>query len=313
MMHNLIYLLRMRKASARFELHSAGKMRIEDLFVDSQAETGVSIPTNVRTDINTETGLCYYGYRFYHPALMRWLNRDPIGERGGLNLYAYCKNAASCFFDDLGGQTSPFTFAGDPNKKNEGRSVGDYIALWGPNQGSFSVMWEYEGSDCCDENKETEKHGPLFFNATSDYYPVWNMETIDENVPIPYLTPAFGVNGLSGATQGKVYGEKGKMTITVIWTSSSAPANTYLNPTGNTDYYRHGAAWNLPNHFPWTDRPFAPFGNEGKVKNQGSQKVVITASWNNCTRAGEEIGTRISGVNETGSSIGIGKPRNKQR
>ena len=139
------------------------------------------------------------------------------------------------------------------------------------------------------------------------------METIDENVPIPYLTPAFGVNGLSGATQGKVYGEKGKMTITVIWTSSSAPANTYLNPTGNTDYYRHGAAWNLPNHFPWTDRPFAPFGNEGKVKNQGSQKVVITASWNNCTRAGEEIGTRISGVNETGSSIGIGKPRNKQR
>ena len=38
----------MRKASARFELHSAGKMRIEDLFVDSQAETGVSIPTNVR-------------------------------------------------------------------------------------------------------------------------------------------------------------------------------------------------------------------------------------------------------------------------
>ena len=262
---------------------------------------------------DTETGLYYYGYRFYHPVLMRWVNRDPIGERGGMNLYAFCKNATSCFFDDLGGQTSSFTFAGDPNKKNDGRSVGDYIALWGPNQGSFSVMWEYEGSDCCDENKETEKHGPLFFNATSDYYPVWNMETIDENVPIPYLTPAFGVNGLSGATQGKVYGEKGKMTITVIWTSSSAPANTYLNPTGNTDYYRHGAAWNLPNHFPWTDRPFAPFGNEGKVKNQGSQKVVITASWNNCTRAGEEIGTRISGVNETGSSIGIGKPRNKQR
>ena len=42
----------MKKHSARFELHSAGKMRIEDLFVDSQAETGVNIPTNVRTDIN---------------------------------------------------------------------------------------------------------------------------------------------------------------------------------------------------------------------------------------------------------------------
>jgi hypothetical protein len=42
----------MKKHSARFELHSAGKMRIEDLFVDSQSETGESIPPNVRADIN---------------------------------------------------------------------------------------------------------------------------------------------------------------------------------------------------------------------------------------------------------------------
>ena len=40
-----------------------------------------------------ETGLYYYGYRFYSPVLMRWLNRDPVGERGGLNLYAFCNNA----------------------------------------------------------------------------------------------------------------------------------------------------------------------------------------------------------------------------
>ena len=36
-----------------------------------------------------ETGLYYYGYRFYSPALMRWLNRDPIEEQGGKNLYMY--------------------------------------------------------------------------------------------------------------------------------------------------------------------------------------------------------------------------------
>ena len=39
-----------------------------------------------------ETGLCYYGYRFYDPILHRWLNRDPIEEGGGLNLYAFCRN-----------------------------------------------------------------------------------------------------------------------------------------------------------------------------------------------------------------------------
>ncbi len=38
---------------------------------------------------DSETGLYYYGYRFYHPALMRWLTRDPIAEKGGVNLYVF--------------------------------------------------------------------------------------------------------------------------------------------------------------------------------------------------------------------------------
>ena len=49
-----------------------------------------------------ETGLYYYGYRFYSPTLMRWLNRDPIEERGGLNLYGFCRNRATCRFDSIG-------------------------------------------------------------------------------------------------------------------------------------------------------------------------------------------------------------------
>jgi RHS repeat-associated protein len=34
-----------------------------------------------------ESGLLYYGYRYYSPSLGRWLARDPIGEVGGLSLY----------------------------------------------------------------------------------------------------------------------------------------------------------------------------------------------------------------------------------
>jgi RHS repeat-associated protein len=49
-----------------------------------------------------ENGLYYYGYRFYSPALMRWLNRDPIDEAGGLNLYEFCGNCSICFYDALG-------------------------------------------------------------------------------------------------------------------------------------------------------------------------------------------------------------------
>ena len=34
-------------------------------------------------------GLYSYGFRFYSPGLGRWINRDPIAENGGVNIYAY--------------------------------------------------------------------------------------------------------------------------------------------------------------------------------------------------------------------------------
>jgi RHS repeat-associated protein len=41
---------------------------------------------------DTETGLLYYGYRYYDPVTGRWPSRDPIGEQGGKNLYAFVGN-----------------------------------------------------------------------------------------------------------------------------------------------------------------------------------------------------------------------------
>ena len=52
------------------------------------------------TDV--ETGLISYLRRFYIPVLGRWLNRDPIEENGGENLYAFCRNAPSRLYDVLG-------------------------------------------------------------------------------------------------------------------------------------------------------------------------------------------------------------------
>ena len=49
-----------------------------------------------------ETGLYYYGERFYTPTLMRWLTRDPSEEEGGLNLYCFCNGNPICFYDNLG-------------------------------------------------------------------------------------------------------------------------------------------------------------------------------------------------------------------
>jgi len=46
--------------------------------------------------------LVYYGYRYYHPALQVWLNRDPIAEDGGLNLYAFVRNQPISRIDPVG-------------------------------------------------------------------------------------------------------------------------------------------------------------------------------------------------------------------
>jgi RHS repeat-associated protein len=41
---------------------------------------------------NSATGFYDFGYRFYAPSLSRWLSRDPIQEKGGINIYAYVEN-----------------------------------------------------------------------------------------------------------------------------------------------------------------------------------------------------------------------------
>ncbi|MDD4406246.1 MAG: RHS repeat-associated core domain-containing protein [Parabacteroides sp.] len=51
---------------------------------------------------DNETDLVYYGYRYYSPALGRWLSRDPIEEKGGLNLYGFVNNDPVNKWDVLG-------------------------------------------------------------------------------------------------------------------------------------------------------------------------------------------------------------------
>ncbi|MPM80422.1 hypothetical protein SDC9_127469 [bioreactor metagenome] len=51
---------------------------------------------------DSETGLIYYNYRYYSPVLGRWINRDPIEEEGGMNLYGMCENDNAGKLDKLG-------------------------------------------------------------------------------------------------------------------------------------------------------------------------------------------------------------------
>src|SRR5262249_23764930 len=46
--------------------------------------------------------LVAYEYRHYRPSNGRWLNRDPIEEKGGINLTIFCSNKPVVTFDSFG-------------------------------------------------------------------------------------------------------------------------------------------------------------------------------------------------------------------
>ncbi|MBQ8445587.1 MAG: RHS repeat-associated core domain-containing protein, partial [Opitutales bacterium] len=73
-----------RDSTASFDIVSLNPFRFSSEYYDSELD------------------LIYYNYRHYSPDLGRWLNRDPIEEQGGLNLYAFVRNSPVSFFDLYG-------------------------------------------------------------------------------------------------------------------------------------------------------------------------------------------------------------------
>ncbi len=59
-----------------------------------------------------ETGLGYWGYRYYEPRTGRWTSRDPIGERGGTHTTGYVLNSPGDWIDLLGQQASDTSSSG---------------------------------------------------------------------------------------------------------------------------------------------------------------------------------------------------------
>lgn len=49
-----------------------------------------------------DLGLVYYNYRHLNPQDGRWINRDPISEQGGWNLYGFVKNCSVSSTDKRG-------------------------------------------------------------------------------------------------------------------------------------------------------------------------------------------------------------------
>jgi RHS repeat-associated protein len=74
---------------------------------------------------DAETGLYYYGYRYYNASTGRWLSRDPIEEQGGANLYAFIENEPLHSVDYLGLRAIDVGFNAFINGTRRGRILSE--------------------------------------------------------------------------------------------------------------------------------------------------------------------------------------------
>jgi len=89
-------------------------------------------------EVHANSGMYYYGHRFYDPNLQRWINRDPMGEPGfealllatdgsrladfaeleeGPDLFAFVGNDSLNYYDDFGNGKRP---SRNRNRKGHG-------------------------------------------------------------------------------------------------------------------------------------------------------------------------------------------------
>jgi RHS repeat-associated protein len=103
-----------------------------DPYGNTITSSGTNATANVyrfsSKEVHVNSGMYYYGYRFYDPNLQRWLNRDPYGEMGaevlhhhsdeevrkysellpeGHNLYTFVRNNPVSYKDLWGLKLTP--------------------------------------------------------------------------------------------------------------------------------------------------------------------------------------------------------------
>lgn len=73
-----------------------------DSFGNHTATTNLSNPWKFASKRQDQTGLIFFGRRYFDPAAGRWTTPDPIGFQGGINLYSFVENNPLAHLDLYG-------------------------------------------------------------------------------------------------------------------------------------------------------------------------------------------------------------------
>jgi len=110
---------------------------------------------------DSESGLVYYGHRFLNSQTRRWISRDPIGEKGGMNLYGFNYNSPLIHIDPRG--LTPIG-KGCCNESEVDKIAAEYSRKASAKTQADPFGREFGGLVCCKNGKvkATEPHpGPI--------------------------------------------------------------------------------------------------------------------------------------------------------
>jgi|GEM_PF-2334687 len=202
---------------------------------------------------DAETGWYNYGYRYYVPEQGRWINRDPIGERGGVNVYGFLDNRPTDQFDVLGHHPSDTPNGPAPSFKDGFSSgLGEYLGHNpSTNCGTTAVRpdiafdpkrppgndtlrpnpsnMENEGcrevsgaDECKTEGKDCERHVIVYLPKGQN----WNDETKPPNYHAAGQSECGGDYFHQGGTSGPIFN---------AGSDPRPEANAYYNNVGKPD------------------------------------------------------------------------------
>ena len=192
-------------------------------------------------------GVRVYGYRDYDPVTGRWPSRDPIEERGGLNLYEFVGNDGVGRWDKLGLADRYDDLAADPNNNWDGSpnadpqdTIDDEVDALEHYQ-SLAGGTVPAGQKLIDDVKNSE--------GMRD-----NHEDLRESIE-KQLKRDPGKSGLCGSWPGTVHSVQRKGGVIGVYTGNNALGHIDLKVKPYTVFYKVNAGkagWRTVSY--WADR-----------------------------------------------------------
>lgn len=163
----------------------------------------------IRRERNNPYRELHYGYRYYDPETGRWLNRDPIGEMGGLNLYGFVGNDGVNGVDVLCLLIRRCVQASEPKVKSGSKWTPKTIEFIGMDTSTgrhiekIRIIWELAGEVycCCttfglfESTRKHVVHKTLEITRRPQKGPIAAFDPTNLPVTIPNATTIAGALG----------------------------------------------------------------------------------------------------------------------